>query len=251
MSAEQDHTPDHWDFYFGRVDGHPSSTFLNLSLAPRAPVQGFTDCVYVSVKMKEPKPNGLSSQPEFEALAALEDALSALIAAQGGIFAGRVTHNGMRDFFAWFRDGTAAKSALLAFQQAHAEYPMEIGARTDPEWEVYRGYLYPAPSQFQQMQNRAVLLALKGQGDPLTARRPIQHYAFFPEPAAAEAFMEAAAAEGFHRGEITQAGGETRLHFWREDAPQGIDLVTDMIVSALTGAVGRYDGWECEVVTPR
>ncbi len=29
------------------------------------------------------------------------------------------------------------------------------------------------------------------------------------------------------------------MQFWREDAPHGIDRVTDMIDSAITGAVGR------------
>jgi len=244
MSKQQDN----WDFYFGRVDGNPSSTFLNLSLGSRAPVQGFTDCVYVSVKMKAPKPNGLSSQDEFDALADLEDDLSQVIGTQGGLFAGRVTHDGKRDFFAYFRDGATAKTALLTFQQTHAGYAMEIGARTDPEWEVYRGYLYPAPSAFQQIKNRAVLLRLQAEGDNLAARRRIDHFAFFPDREAAEAFAQAAAAEGFQLEAITGERENTQVQFWREDAPHGIDLVTDMIVSALEGAVGRYDGWETPVI---
>ena len=239
---------DIWDFYFGRVDGNPSSTFLNLSLAARAPVPGFTDCVYVSVKMKTPKPNGLSSQEEFDALSALEDDLSRLIVDRGGIFAGRVTHNGMRDFFAYFRDGGAAKTALVGFQQAHAHYAMEIGARTDLEWEVYGGYLYPSPGAFQQMKNRALLMQLQREGDTLSARRRIDHFAFMPSREAAAAFVEAAGAEGFKLEAITGDGENTQVQFWREDAPVGIDLVTDMIVGALQGAVGRYDGWECPIV---
>ncbi|MDQ2089079.1 DUF695 domain-containing protein [Marimonas arenosa] len=238
---------DHWDFYFGRVDGKPSTTFLNLSLAQRAPVQGFTDCVYVSVKMQAPKPNGLSSKEEFEALAALEDDLARVIDTQGGIFAGRVTHAGLRDFFAYFRDGGAAKKALLDFQQRHAGYAMEIGARTDLDWEVYRGYLYPAPSAFQQIRNRAQLMQLQAQGDDLGKRRRIDHLATMPSREAAEAFAEAAGAEGFQLDEITDEGDVARVRFWREDAPHGIDLVTDMIVGALDGAVGRYDGWDCPV----
>ena len=243
MSGQQDQ----WDFYFGRVDGNPSSTFVNLSLVNRAPVQGFTDCVYVSVKMKHPKANGLSSQEEFDTLSALEDHLSKLIDTQGGLFAGRVTHDGKRDFFAYFRDGGAARTALLDFQTAHAGYAMEIGARTDIDWEVYRGYLYPSPSAFQQIRNRAVLLQLKDAGDDLSRRRRIDHFASFPNREAADAFADAARAEGFQTDRITEGGDETEVKFWRQDAPHGIDLVTDMIVSALDGAVGRYDGWGCEV----
>ncbi|MDU8926492.1 DUF695 domain-containing protein [Alisedimentitalea sp. MJ-SS2] len=239
---------DYWDFYFGRVDGKPSSCFVNLSLGERAPVQGHTDCVYVSVKMKSPKPSGLSSQEEFDPLAALEDDLSKVIDAQSGIFAGRVTHDGMRDFFAYFRDGGAAKTALLDFQQAHSNYAMEIGARTDLEWEVYRGYLYPAPSAFQQIRNRAQLMQLQAAGDRLDQRRRIDHYATFPDAPTAGQFAEAASAEGFLLDSIKEQDGATQLRFWREDAPHGIDLVTDMIVGALDGAVGRYDGWECEMV---
>ncbi|WP_137701972.1 DUF695 domain-containing protein [Marimonas lutisalis] len=238
---------DSWDFWFGRVDGHPSATFVNLSLAERAPVQGFTDCVYVSVKMKTPKPNGLSSKEEYDALATLEDDLARLITDQGGLYAGRVTHDGKRDFFGYFRDGGAAKPTLQGFQRAHPGYAMEIGARTDLEWEVYRGYLYPAPAAFQQMKNRAMLLSLQQAGDRLDQRRRIDHFATFPGHDAAQAFAEAAAAEGFKTEAITDKDGAAQVQFWREDAPLGIDLVTDMIVSAITGAVGTYDGWECAV----
>ena len=238
---------DYWDFYFGRVDGKPSSCFVNLSLGERAPVQGYADCVYISVKMKSPKPGGLSSQEEFKPLAALEDALSQVINKQNGLFAGRVTHDGMRDFFAYFRDGGAAKTALVTFQQDHPDYAMEIGARTDLEWEVYRGYLYPAPSAFQQIKNRALLLQLQAAGDRLDLRRRIDHFTVFPDPEAARAFAEAAANEGFQLEAVTEQDGVARAQIWREDAPHGIDLVTDMIVSAIDGAVGRYDGWECKV----
>ncbi|MGV6847622.1 MAG: DUF695 domain-containing protein [Marinibacterium sp.] len=248
MENEQDQ----WDFYFGRVDNKASVTFLNLSLAARVPVQGFTDCVYVSVKMTHPKENGLSSQEEFDALAALEDDLTKVIEAQDGIYAGRVTHAGLRDFFAYFRDGGAAKSALMDFQANHPEYAMEIGARTDLNWEVYGGYLYPTPSQFQQMKNRAYILALQKSGDDITAKRQIIHMAQFPSKDIAQAFLAAAEAEGFQRGEITEAeGGEATARFWREDSPRGIDPVTDMIVSALQSAVGRYDGWDCAVTPPK
>ncbi len=239
---------DHWDFWFGRVDGKPSSTFLNLSLAETAPIAGFTDCVHVSVRMRFAKPNGLSSKEEFDILAALEDDFANLVADQDGVFAGRVTHAGLRDFFAYFRDGAAAKQALLRFQDRHGDYAMEIGARTDPQWQVYGDYLYPPPAAFQQIRNRAMLLALQREGDDLTRRRRIDHYALFPDADAAHAFAEAAMTEGFTREEITDHRGEARVQFWREDAPRGIDLVTDMIVSAISGAVGRYDGWECEVI---
>ena len=247
MTTPQDAPQDTWDFYFGRVDGQPSSTFLNLSLAARAPVQGFTDCVYVSLKMKAPKPNGLSSKEEFDTLAALEDDLSQAIDKQGGIFAGRVTHSGLRDFFAYFRDGAAAKAVLLDFQARHGDYTMEIGARTDLEWEVYRGYLYPTPSQYQQIQNRGVLMALQREGDNLSKRRPIDHHAYFPSQEAAQAFIAAAAQEGFQLQELSGDAPEVHVHFRREDAPVGIDLVTDMIVGALESAVGRYDGWGSSV----
>lgn len=246
-------TQDRWDFYFGRVDGKPASTFVNLSLGDRAPVFGYTDCLYVTVHMNAPRDDGLSSQDEFDTLAALEDRLAQRIAEQGGLFAGRVTHAGQRDFFAYFRDGGAAKQVLLAFRDAHPDYRMEIGARTDIDWQVYQSYLYPGPQALQQMRNRPLLMQLRDQGDALDRPRRINHFVLMPDRAAATAFATAAPEGGFTVDAVTETDDGSRqvlLQFSRQDAPRDIDAVTDLIISALEDAVGTYDGWGCDVLRP-
>lgn len=61
----------------------------------------------------------------------------------------------------------------------------------------------------------------------------------FPDTASARAFAGAVTEKGFREEAIIDHGDEVRMQFWREDAPHGIDRVTDMIDSAITGAVER------------
>jgi len=244
---------DQWNFYFGRVDGALASTFVNLSLIDRAPVPGFADCVFVSLTLRSPRDDGLSSKQEFDALTVIEDRLSQVIASQGGLFAGRVTHAGRRDFFAYFKEAQSSKRALLKFQAEFAHYQMDIGARTDPAWQIYSDYLYPNAFALQHIRNRDVLMALQRNGDASGQPRKIDHFAYFPDLDAAQGFAHAAREVGFTIADIGQTAGETDevlVQFHRNDAPHDIDQVTDAIIGALQGAVGRYDGWGCDVQRP-
>jgi hypothetical protein len=53
-----------WDFYALRVDDQPASIFVDLALASKTPITGTAVMVYVSVKTRAPRPDGLSSQEE-------------------------------------------------------------------------------------------------------------------------------------------------------------------------------------------
>ena len=78
-----------WDFYLLRVDDQPASTYLDLALARIAPVADQPVITYVSVTMRAPRADGLSSNEEFDALIALEDALAGALQAGGAaIYAG-------------------------------------------------------------------------------------------------------------------------------------------------------------------
>src|SRR5690606_18463753 len=89
-----------WDFYLCRVDGDPASIFVDLGLARDAPVNDRPHMAYVRVYMQSPRPDGLSSQEEFDALVRLENSLtSALSADNATIYVGRNTSGGCRDFY--------------------------------------------------------------------------------------------------------------------------------------------------------
>src|SRR5688500_5806071 len=65
-----------WDFYFTNIDNKPGSIALDLGLAAIAPIKEQSNVCWVSIKMLEPREDGLSSTNESVTLGDIEDQLA-------------------------------------------------------------------------------------------------------------------------------------------------------------------------------
>ena len=113
----------------------------------------------------------------------------------------------------------------------------------------------PAPDpDRERMKNRRVCEALSERGDPLTEKRAIDHWAYFPSAAARSAFIAQAAKLGFllrATSEPEKPGDRFGARLFRIDVPalDAIDDVTLPLFALATAVGGDYDGWETMVVT--
>ena len=81
-----------------------SSILVDLDLKDLLPDQSRTDLIWVWVYMKAPRPDGLSSNEEFETLNAIEDALTKRLQEDcDACIAGRITGDGRREFYYYGR----------------------------------------------------------------------------------------------------------------------------------------------------
>lgn len=240
-----------WDFYPLLVDDKPASIFLNLALRPQAPLSTHPTLGFVSLTMLRPRPDGLSSQEEFDDLVALEDEVIPKITAGSQIlFVGRCTTGGTRDFYFYSPDASAfeirARTAMIAFPG----YTATIGAREDPAWSSYLNFLYPSPASMQRIMNRRVCDQLQKQGDSLTQPRLIDHFAYFSRAAQRAAFADFLLGERFVIGSAPDApdeDGKYSIAFERQAHPAEIDDVVSMLCTKLAELDGDYDGWGCVV----
>ena len=139
---------DEWDFYRLHVDGEPASIFLDMGIARRAPLPAFSKVVYVRLPMLNARLDGLSSQEEYEALIAVEEAVAKSVEESGATaYVGRNTSGGFRDFFFYTRDEVDFRSALSRALSGFRQYDVEVGIREDPPWTVYFDFLYPSAEQ--------------------------------------------------------------------------------------------------------
>lgn len=241
---------DTWDFFFLLVDDQPASIFVDLGIAAEAPLGGFPHMGYVRVEMLRPREDGLSSQEEFSDLCALDDDLTARLAAAGGaIYVGRNTSGGCRDFYFYAADATQFTSAAEAAVARHPSYRCEIGSRPDPAWTVYFDFLSPSDDDRQRMASRGVREALERHGDVLTEARPIDHRAYFRSRDAAAALFARLERDGF-QVQLPKAvdEGEFAIDFVRADSPADMDDVAVTVARLVRELGGEYDGWGCPVV---
>lgn len=243
---------DDWAFYLLRVDDEPASIYLNLALARKAPVSAQPNMAYVRIKMRQSRPDGLSSSEEFETLSAIEDKLVEAVARTGNVtYAGRNTSGGNRDFYFYTADPASfARSARTAMAQA-PEYQFEVGGRQDPNWSVYFNFLYPSADDLERIGNRRVNDVLEGNGDDLSRPRPIHHLARMPDIQKAEALRAHLRQQRFTVGKPQIEAGAINLRFERIDAPEQMDEVVVPIARRVRELGGDYDGWGSEVTASR
>jgi hypothetical protein len=245
---------DDWDFYFLRVEDKPASIFVDLGIAAEAPIRSLPVMAYLRVYMKAPRPDGLSSREEFEALKAIEDSIEGGLTDDGEtLYVGRNTSDGCRDFYFYMAAPAGWSERVTRFMQLFAGYEFDAGHRDDLAWQTYLEFLYPAEAERERIKNRRVCDALEQHGDALTQSREIDHWAYFPNPSARAAFLERAQRLGFRlrsMSEPAKAGDQYGVRLYRTDVParDSIDDVTTPLSQLATELGGEYDGWETQVI---
>jgi hypothetical protein len=244
---------DDWDFYLLRVDGEPASIFVNLGIQADAPLQALPHMAYVRLYMNQARPDGLSSSEEFETLVAMEKSMEEILCGESVCYVGRNTSGGCRDFYFYVSSPADWPEQVARALSACGDYKYETGSREDADWSVYLNFLLPGPVDRQRIENRRVCESLERHGDPLVAEREIDHWSYFPDALAADAYLAEAEALGFHlRTRTVSDSGALRhgVQVWGVDVPshQNIDDVTIPLFEAAVRHKGDYDGWECEVV---
>lgn len=130
----------------------------------------------------------------------------------------------------------------------HPAYGYSIGQRPDPEWTVYREFLLPSPRDMQRIHNRRVVALLEEHGDRLEMPRWIDHRAYIPSDASADALQISLFEQGFsvsiHHGDASR---DVTVDFKRVDAPAKIERVVIPVFDLVQSLGGAYDGWGCGV----
>src|SRR5215475_7078282 len=148
---------DDWDFYFCRVDDRPASIYVDLGVAKNPPRATYPVMCYVRVAMRNARPDGLSSNDEFESLISLEDRLSDRLTSGGSaVHVGRNTTNGCRDFYFYCGGEVDWGACVAEAMRLCPGYAYESGSRADPEWHSYFDFLFPGDRDMQSIQNRRV-----------------------------------------------------------------------------------------------
>ena len=169
-----------WDFYLTNIDDKPGSIMVDLGLISIAPIQDNETLVWVSVKMNNPKENGLSTSGEIETLGQIEESLVAKLNKKHNcIFAGRATTDGNRDFYFYFSDTTLYDKSISEAMVQFPKYNYDFGTKADKDWKSYFDFLYPLPKQLQSIQNRNVVEQLENNGDKLKKPRQVDHWIYF------------------------------------------------------------------------
>ncbi len=240
-----------WEFYPLLIDDSPASIFFDLGIQSEAPLGGFDWLGYLRVRMQLPRPDGLSSGEEFDALAALEDGIcDSITASDDTVYVGRNTSGGNRNFYFYTRNKTLFEKTANAAMLRFPDYEFEVGTRPDQEWNAYFRFLFPSARSMLLITYRRVCESLQAHGDQLTAPRDIDHRVYFDSRPEAEKFADWLRQNAFDITTLEPLydhASRIVVDFVRKDVPADIDPVVLALFDNATDLNGDYDGWGCEI----
>ena len=250
-SEEAAYQPD-WASYLTTVDGRLSLVATDLNLAQIAPNKKQVILTYISIEMKSPEKDGLSSQKEEKVLGEIEDALIAKLDTAQLDFsvAGRLTSDGYRELYFYSADKVQIEQHLLLGMIPFDGYIFQIGSQGDPNWKTYFDFLFPLPQQMQIIRNYRVLDEMQEDGDDLTKAREVFHWAYFKKESQLNAFEKYTLKKGFKT--ISKGATEGKSDYGLMIQISRVDKIGYEQINEYTLKLwkkakklkGMYDGWE-------
>jgi len=207
----------------------------------------------VRLTYQAPRPNGLPTQEEFEAVRAIEEKLERFARRGKDRYVGRITRGGYRVFFIYTRRKKPDWTALLDKLARESGYELALALRSDRRHSGYHQELYPTADDWQVINDIAVVEALRREGDLEGVRRRVDHWIYFKNARAAAKFVKWALT-GPHKHDANLSGvidgGEycVRLYHVGTTRQQELSHHSIQLNRKATELGGRYDGWETMVV---
>ena len=243
-----------WDFYFSNVDDKLASLYVDFGIRKIAPIADKPNVAWISIRMNNPREDGLSSQEESEILFQIEDILvEKIISKHNSVYVGRLTSNGDRDLCFYFDDTTFFEKTISDVMVAFPKYRYDLGIKEDKEWCDYFNFLYPSPQQFQSIQNRRVVELLEKEGDNLTKEREVFHWIYFKTEEDREKYLDKIKNDNFI---VVDKGSDKscseycyRLDIKRVDKVD-LNSVNEYVIylwRLANETNGDYDGWETSI----
>ncbi|MBD3922035.1 DUF695 domain-containing protein [Paenibacillus sp. PR3] len=241
---------DNWNTYFTFIDNKPASFLLDMEPWSHGESETFVHLYQLSVALKEPNEDGLTSQKEASVLYEIEDSIHDSL--EGNYkFVGRVTIDGRREFY-YYTDSADGDGLKHAADNALIDYTYTVNRIEEQKpGEFYYEFLYPNESERHRMANRPLVDKLIELGDKLEKSRVVNHWIYFGSVEACDRFVENVQKDGFHLEErVKQEDNTYSARVSRNDFVElhAINEVTDYLVAAAQQWQGEYDGWETKVI---
>lgn len=247
--------PANWKSYFANVNGKPSSVALDLALRDSAPIPKKPWLLWVWIYLRDPSPNGMTSQAEFPTICAIEDELTKqLVIGCEAIYAGRITGDRRRELYFYGADKKDFKRAVKNAMSGFLSYRYDFDAQHEPDWNQYFNVLFPSDEAMEKIKNQDVLEALMKRGDDLKDVRDVHHWIYFKTAKDREWYASKVRELGYTIEDETQDQ--------KEGQPYGLTISRNQTVTpdATDNAVlelfrlarevnADYDGWEAQLIS--
>ena len=241
---------DAWELFPAQMGEHRAFISFNSSFAEIAEQDPRASLLRVRVELKQPTPEGMPGNDEFQELRRVEDLLATAVEAGGGVQVGRLTVRGHRHFYFYVAFAEEKAQGIVDAVGPQVAYELAYAYQQDPEKEGYWKYLYPTADDWQVIRDTRVLDVLTEKGDISSVSRNVAHWAYFATGESAEQFADWAKECAYVVNSIALTDdNKTVVRFAHEGTMELEDIThhTIAINRKVREFGGDYDGWETTI----
>ena len=251
----QIHSED-WVNYFSSSGGYPVSINVDLGLQSKAPIKERPFLIILRTSFPVHQKTGFPDLDQTATLDSIENNLvSALTLSNGGIFAGRFTQRGLREFYFYCLDTAQYSTTLFKTMVSFPKYPWLAKATFDKTWSNYFDVLFPNPDDLDKIENRITIIELQKKGDNLNEPREISHTLYFSSINNRLNFLKEFSIPGCVITEQPNIPEGTNAYPYKlvltmKDKPkiEKIQPITDEMRKLAQKNAGKYLGWKTFLV---
>ncbi len=245
---------ENWDTYMAEIAKKPASVLVDLSLIDKVNTQ-LPYLLITGPKSKLCQGNGIPANSEIDELEDILNTTSTFITGiTPKVLAGTLTYNCERVNYYYIKDTVGLSYAVARmYNHNYKSYQYVYKIKQDPEWNVYREFLYPNEETMTWMENNKVITTLIKQGDSLTKARDISFEVFFKTDDDRKAFISFAHNNAYtivEMNHITNINTPYQIKISRYDYVKP-DMIAEMSAAIKKEAKkynGKYDGWTSPVI---
>ena len=245
-----------WATYSSDVDDMPASFYVDLGLSSIDASERMSHCFYISVSLQAPMANGLPSDVEMETLIALENNLvQGLMTKHEFIYAGRMTAQGVVDYFFYTSDPTFIDISVSQSMVQYPRYQYDFDIGIDKDWDVYFHLLYPDEKEMQTALRSRAMEIMREHGGDLSGPRDVSHWMYFRTKEERDKCMFEVLERGFEIVNLSNdCDYEYKFSLWISRCDnfedQSFERCINFLVELAREFGGRYDGWEVCIDEP-
>ncbi|WP_325892993.1 DUF695 domain-containing protein [Grimontia sp. NTOU-MAR1] len=143
-----------WDFYQANVNEKIASIYLDLDAQSDLDPGTYSMLCWLFIRLKVERADGLSHEDEFDVLCDYEDRLDEHLKNGKIEMVGRVTTDGMRQFYFYSAPNFDFESSVKKFVSTYSSHQYQFGCIPDPDWSQYENVLYPGEHGLDQINER-------------------------------------------------------------------------------------------------
>lgn len=244
-----------WTIYMSETaGGKPAEVLVDLGVETVTPAPGYHFQCSFLLTLKEPDSTGLRDLKDPQLLEQIEERLATSMRWSKGVYFGRVTSSGYRDYYFFLPDSSTFRAKCNRVMQDFPGYSYKMQIEHDPYWFNYFN-IYPDEYTLQIQYNQDKVKDLVAKGDSLSQPRVLQHFANFPTERDRQRFERDLSWKGFYVVGLGENPGDLPygILFSKKQSmePEKLEETTLLLVDLAMQNGGYYDGWICEPVIPK